>query len=800
MNKILFIITLLISKLLLANSYTKTIDSLIKSVNINFKDTTLLNKLILIGEAYENISLDSAIRYYELCHNVAEELFANEKNEKLKYHIYTINAKALKNIGIIYTYKAEYDKALEYYFHSVRKFSIIRNIRGQAELFRYIGIIYYYKGDYDLALKHYKYSMNFAIASLDTVQLANAYSNIGIIYHIKGNYKKAMEFYIKQLKLIENKNDLKSLSACYINIGNLYKDQFQYDEALNYYNKALSLKNKLKDNLGIANIYNNIGLIYFNKNDYEKSINHFFKALTFYEEANNLQGKSTTYTNVGRVYYSLNNYSKAIEFFEKAYDIDKQIGFSEGKLFYLSGLGFSYVHLSDSINNNVKFKYLQKALKIGLELEKLADQKKSVKHLNDAYNILYLTYKRLSDFKNAVFYSEKLLNNIYKSFSEDFAKGVAELQAKYENEKKEILISKLKKENFYKQSLLEKNLIIQKKQRNFIIVIVIFLVISITAIILIFRSNIKLNKYNKLIQQQKADIEAKNEKLENAYNEIQQQKEEICLQRDIVTKQNILLAELNKDINDSIKYASYIQKITLPEIKNIKPYFDTFLIFKPKEQLSGDFYWYFNSKELYIFVVADSTGHGIPGSLMSMIGISLLNETIKNKNIFSPKLIIENLRNNALEILSHSFRNTDYKGGIDMSVVTFNTTTNNLYYSGANSSMIIINSNGKANVIKGDKTTIGYNYKLTPINEYNISYKPNDVIYLYTDGIKDQIGGPNGKKFLLKNFIKLLENIYFLDVNQQKVLIENKIDEWQNANNIHYNQTDDITILGIKVL
>jgi serine phosphatase RsbU (regulator of sigma subunit) len=79
-------------------------------------------------------------------------------------------------------------------------------------------------------------------------------------------------------------------------------------------------------------------------------------------------------------------------------------------------------------------------------------------------------------------------------------------------------------------------------------------------------------------------------------------------------------------------------------------------------------------------------------------------------------------------------------------------------------------------------------------------YKPNDVVYLYTDGIKDQIGGPNGKKFLLKNFIKLLENIYFLDFNQKKVLIENKIDEWQNANNIHYNQTDDITILGIKVL
>ncbi len=224
------------------NLYSNAYDSLFKTIKGRGYDTTVVNNLIVLAEKYENKNLDSALNYYEYAAKLAHLLAYNEKSSQIRYRILTKKAYALKNIGIIYTIKSNYDYALEYYFYSLRTYSQINNIKGKTQMFRYIGIGYYYKGDLDLALKYYKYGMNFAIAILDNHRINKLLQQHCNYISQKRDYKKAMDFYIKQMKLLEHSDNKRALSASYINLGNLYKDQQMKKEALKYYFKAIPIK------------------------------------------------------------------------------------------------------------------------------------------------------------------------------------------------------------------------------------------------------------------------------------------------------------------------------------------------------------------------------------------------------------------------------------------------------------------------------------------------------------------------------------------------------------------------------
>ena len=241
-----------------------------------------------------------------------------------------------------------------------------------------------------------------------------------------------------------------------------------------------------------------------------------------------------------------------------------------------------------------------------------------------------------------------------------------------------------------------------------------------------------------------------------------------------------------------------------------------FIIFKPRDIVSGDFYWWRKVNNKIIITIADCTGHGVPGALMSMLGLSLLKEAIINEQITTPKDILEFMRNGILDIFAQQEK-YDTQDGMDMAIIALDIKQNILEYAGANNPIYLLRTSDKQDLkiidipdsnkvisenkencklyeFKPDRMPIGKYQIMTPFSQVTVEILENDMIYLMSDGYQDQFGGENNKKFTKKKLKTLLSNIFNLPVKQQKQILEKTLSEWKNG----YPQTDDITVMGIK--
>lgn len=258
---------------------------------------------------------------------------------------------------------------------------------------------------------------------------------------------------------------------------------------------------------------------------------------------------------------------------------------------------------------------------------------------------------------------------------------------------------------------------------------------------------------------------------------------------------NINLNIAIEEIKDSINYAERIQSSILPNITTIKEYLPNgFILFKPRDVVSGDFYWFNQRDGKLFFACVDCTGHGVPGAFMSMIGNSLLNEIILTKKITSPSAILSSLNKSIFKVLKQN--TTESKDGMDMALCMIDPKTNTLTYSGANRELLQIRD-GELIEHKPTKSAIGgFTDSSTIFKETVIEVKPNDLFYMTTDGYADQFGGEKGKKLMTKNFKDFLLQIHTLPMQQQQERLDKKIIDWMN--NTH-EQVDDILVVGIKL-
>lgn len=267
---------------------------------------------------------------------------------------------------------------------------------------------------------------------------------------------------------------------------------------------------------------------------------------------------------------------------------------------------------------------------------------------------------------------------------------------------------------------------------------------------------------------------------DRAYQEIARQRQE--------------LENKNRSITDSLIYASYMQQALLPSeeyFKSIIP--DSFIFYKPKDIVSGDFYWLTKRKGKIFIVAADCTGHGVPGAFMSMIGVELLNKIILDQDIEQPSEILkilgrglERTFNTASEVKSL------LKTGMDMGLCAIDEKKGEMQYSGAFLPLYIIRDN-KLTEIKGERLTIGLMGELSFIN-HSMKIHEGDIIYLFTDGYADQFGGPNDKKFMYRRFRHLLLTIHTFPLEEQKMIINESMDTWKMG----ADQVDDMLVIGIK--
>lgn len=781
-----------------------------KKVNNDTTRIKLLNDEI--ATLYKTVNPDSAIIIYQKAIDIADKNL-NQKSASSKV-FNLLKASSLRYIGNVYINNANYEKAMDYYLKALKLNQQIKNQKGISSCLTNIGIVNSYQGFYDIALEYYNKALKINEASGDKNELSLSYVNIGLLYDDKGQFDKAVEYYLKALKIDEESDNKKRMSTGYNNIGVLYRNQGSFEKALEYQTKALKINTELNDEKAISKSYSNIGNIYYSLLDFDKALDFYLKALKINEELNDIYGLSASYTNIGNVYWAKGEYNKVVSYYLKALNIKEELDDKSGVILLYLNLANLQISLSDSaaLSENQRISYINQSIDYGTKSYNLAKEINTIPLINSAAESLMASYKKAGNYKKSLEFAEIFIATTDSMFSEEKTKSLAEMGEKYESEKRELTIQKLEKEKELQTETIARKNAESKKQR-----ILIFSFLAGFIIILIF----SVFLYRLFIQKKKANIiiANKNESLEIAFAEINTQKEEITAQRDEIesqrdklSEQNHVLFEQKKEITDSINYAKKIQQAVLPPEDHMKMFLtDFFILFRPKDIVSGDFYWATIIKQWQILTVADCTGHGVPGAFMSMLGVSFLNEIVRKQEVTKSSHVLNHLRESIIESLKQTGESGTQKDGMDMALAVINIETNHLQFAGANNPLWIVKSqkfvkleseteelstfNFQLDELKPDKMPIAIYERMEAFTNHEIQLESGDTIYLMSDGYEDQFGGPNGKKFLSKNLKQLLVANCKLPMEQQKQILEKTLVDWIGDGE----QIDDITVLGLRI-
>lgn len=327
--------------------------------------------------------------------------------------------------------------------------------------------------------------------------------------------------------------------------------------------------------------------------------------------------------------------------------------------------------------------------------------------------------------------------------------------------------------------------------------------------IILAAKNREISLQNEEIKQQKEEISAQRDEIEKHRDEliiknaeIMQQKEEITAQRDEIEKQRDIataqrdeIAHQKKQILDSINYAKRIQQAILPVPELLNEIFKQFFIlFKPKDIVSGDFYWASKIDHQVIIAAVDCTGHGVPGAFMSMLGVTYLNKIINEEGITTPSQILNRLREYIVMSLKQKGITGEVKEGMDMALCTINYETNILQYAGAMNPMLLI-KNDEMCVIKADNMPVSISMEMAPFTNNTFQLNQGDSFYIFSDGFPDQFGGPKNRKFMSKNFREKIFEFRQETMNNQKKLLDQTFEDWKGSGD----QIDDVLVIGVRI-
>ncbi|MBW7868906.1 MAG: SpoIIE family protein phosphatase [Brumimicrobium sp.] len=353
-------------------------------------------------------------------------------------------------------------------------------------------------------------------------------------------------------------------------------------------------------------------------------------------------------------------------------------------------------------------------------------------------------------------------------FSEENQKATVQKEMQFEFDKKEAL---QQAEQEKKDAIAKEELAKQRLQRNgFIGGFILMLALTVV----VYRNYRNKKKANDIISQQKKEVEQQKDKVEKAHDE---------------------LAEKNREILDSITYAKRIQSAILPPQKLVKEYLPTsFILYKPKDIVAGDFYWMEQKGDTLLFAAADCTGHGVPGAMVSVVCNHALNRSVREYDLHEPGKILDKTRELVIEEFEKS--EDEVKDGMDISLCGLNLKTNTLTWSGANNPLWVIKKGDtEVEEIKANKQPIGKYVAPEPFDTHTIQLEKGDSIYIFTDGYQDQFGGEKGKKFKAKNMRELIFSLQNQPMDNQREAIDTAFEEWK----MDHEQVDDVCVIGVRI-
>lgn len=646
-----------------------------------------------------------------------------------------------------------------------------------------LGKIYLSLEKYDQAMRYFVVTRDFYEKQKDSINYAYSVFYLGKIYAALNVPEIANREFDKCARIFNSYNDhtgivLVNIEKSYL----LYKD---YEPEKAFSSLFNLLKTESKNDYFNAQILKTIGDLYAQDFQSDSSVYFLEKAVKSYSKINDQINIADCYLLEGNVFLDEEYYDKANEKFQKALLIFQKNMIDQKIAETLNSIGVFYFYqktfdkAEQSFNKSLKFSEAQGNL----------DQ------MLISYDYFAKIYNEQKEFEKSNFYLNKYIQTQKISFQKKAEQGFAEIILNFQNEENQKEIELFEKEDALKSQLLK------NKQQQVYGSVILVIILIIFAFILYFYLQRQKN-LNKLLQEQNRQINLQKKELESQSKILEKATRDLINQKDKILNQNT-------KITSSIRYASRIQKAMLPGEEIFSKYFsNSFILYKPKETVSGDFYWVSEIREQkpslfksdpgdnkIVVAVVDCTGHGVPGAFMSMLGDAYLNQIINIQHIIEPAKILSELHKIIRKTLQQEF--SENNDGMDLALCVIDRKEKTLKFSGAKNPLVYI-QNGKMNRIQGDLMSIGGLQKETErvFKTHTIDITVKTTIFLYSDGFQDQFGGEFGRKYMAQPFRDLLLNNSTLDYVEQKERLQNELKLWRGKK---HQQMDDITIIGFEI-
>lgn len=669
---------------------------------------------------------------------------------------------------------------------------------GEAEAYGQMGNNYRSYTSFDSALFFHNKSLEIRRAQQNNQKVISSLINIANVYNQKGDISTAIIKYNEAILLAENEKFYKAALVAYTNLAEAYRQAGLQQKSLTALDKAITINKQLKDTLQDSYLYSTIAVLQQEMDNIKEAKLNAEKALALLNNNPNLFLKATLLHNLGSYCNEAGDNQKALDYFNKALEIETKLqdSVSMGMTYNSMSIAYQRMNLPDFslafaekartiaaqskdsatyFNSSLVIadvyaqrKEFNRALSYALEAQQMVKtitNKTNIfemyTSLANIYNGLGIQDKRAACLEQVILYRDSILSEANKK---ETARMTIEMDV-YGKEKEIELLNKTTQLN-------EAEISKQKTAKTLISGIAALFGIIIIITIFFY---LKIRKSNIIINKQKERVEQQNE---------------------IISSQKLLVEEKQKEIIDSINYAKRIQNavLTNEEVWN-KVSKKHFILFKPKDIVSGDFYWAYNTpNNRSVFALADCTGHGVPGGFMSMLGNSFLNEIVVENKIFDAATILNKLREKIIHALEQKGEE-QRKDGMDIALCVWNKVTNTLDFAGANNALMIVR-NGLLTEVKPDKMPIGkYINDDKKFTANTIELKEGDCIYMTTDGFPDQFGGQNGKKFKYKQLEDLLVANHTKPFDEQGEILSGSFENWKGS----LEQIDDVCVIGIGV-
>ncbi len=676
------------------------------------------------------------------------------------------------------------------------------------------------------------------------------YNEIAEIYWNHFYLEEAIKYFEKSIvinKMLGNKSGVSMINS---NLGSIYTDLKKYDKALVCFNKNLEYKRLVKDKRGKVSSLINISIALNHQKKYEESIIGLLKALDIARELSDTRQMKSCYGMLSETYEKAKDPDKAIYYFslyKSFHDKLRKDKETEAQIKYREATLKLRLTETENRNNELELQLADKELK------------EKDKQLLEAQNKSKLLYSNLSksDMQNKLLQRDKEIAEMNTQKEKEIVeKQKTQMFLMYsiiilailillllvvayiQKRKTTIKLSYQNKKILLQKSEIEKLSIVASRTDNSVMIAsgqgdIEWINNGFTKMYgykldELLNTNVAIHNLDYIKSSEPEIIKTLQEKETQVYESLlkcKNGKEKwvqttltpilddddeitklIFIDSDIqrikeserkITQQKEQIERQQISLTDSINYAQYIQEAILYKNFSTKDLVsDNFVMYKPKDVVSGDFYWFSKINGYTIIVASDCTGHGVPGAFLSLIGVNILNQIVNHEKTIMPDEIIHKLHHGFIESLNQDENeNTD---GMDLAICTIDNKNKKLYYAGANRPLIYIQDD-KVETIRGDINSVG-GLLFQKGDERNFTIHEIDInketsFYLSSDGYVDQFGGPANKKFNNANFYALIDKAKNMPFSEQKILFENTFDKWKGD----YKQIDDILVIGVKI-